>query len=72
MPRRIAYDPVSRRVLVSRDVVFDETRGWDWNSSVEHAASMAEELSIDFELAAAGVPEDQDAPSSSPAATSTV
>ena len=66
------YEPVSRRVLVSRDVVFDETRGWEWNNSSEHAASMAEELSIDFELAAAGVPEDQDAPSSSSAATSTV
>jgi len=23
------YDPVSRRVLVSRNVVFDEARGWD-------------------------------------------
>jgi hypothetical protein len=23
------YDKVSRRVLVSCDVVFDETRGWD-------------------------------------------
>jgi len=37
------YDPVSQHVLVSRDVVFDETRGWDWNSSAEHAASMAED-----------------------------
>jgi len=23
------YDPVSRRVLVSRNIIFDETRGWD-------------------------------------------
>ena len=38
------YDPVSRRVLVSRDVIFDEAGGWDWNSSAEHAASMVEEL----------------------------
>jgi len=66
------YDPVSRRVLVSRDVIFDETRGSDWNSSAEHTASMAEELNIDFELVAAGVPEGRDAPSPSLAATSTV
>jgi len=66
------YDPVSRRVLISRDVIFDEAGGWDWNSSAEHAASMAEELSIDFELAAAGVLEDRDAPSPPPATTPTV
>ena len=65
------YNPVARRVLVSRDVVFDETRDWDWNSSAEHAASMVEELSIDFELAAAGGLEGRDAPSPSPVATPT-
>ena len=65
------YDLVAQRVLVSRDVVFDETRGWDWNSSAEHAASMAEELCIDFELTAAGGPGGRDAPSPSLAATTT-
>ena len=29
------YDPVSRRVLVLRDIVFDETRGWDWSKSAD-------------------------------------
>lgn len=62
------YDPVAQRVLVSRDVVFNEMRGWDWISSAEHTASMAEELSIDFELAAIGGPEGQDTPSPSLAA----
>jgi hypothetical protein len=29
------YDPVAKRVLVSRDVVFDEGRAWDWKSTTE-------------------------------------
>jgi len=44
------YDPVSQHVLVLRDVVFDETCGWDWSKSADHVASMAEELIIDYEL----------------------
>lgn len=27
------YDPTSRKVVVSRDVVFDENKGWKWNTS---------------------------------------
>ena len=26
------YDPVSGRLHVSRDVVFDETKGWNWEA----------------------------------------
>jgi len=55
------YDPVFRRVLVSRDVVFDETRGWDWSKSAEHAASVAEELVFDYELIDASGPGAHDA-----------
>jgi len=55
------YDPVSQRVLVSRDVVFDETRGWDWSKSADHAASVAEELVFDDELIDAGGPGVHDA-----------
>jgi hypothetical protein len=55
------YDQVSWRVLVSRDVVFDETRGWDWSKSADHAASKAEELVFDDELIDAGGPGAQDA-----------
>jgi hypothetical protein len=25
------YDPASKRIIVSRDVIFDETKGWEWN-----------------------------------------
>ena len=27
------YDPINRKIVVSRDVVFDENRVWKWNSS---------------------------------------
>jgi hypothetical protein len=26
------YDPVAKRVHLSRDVIFEENRGWDWNT----------------------------------------
>lgn len=26
------YDPIKEKVYVSRDVVFDKKRGWDWSS----------------------------------------
>ncbi|WVZ91404.1 hypothetical protein U9M48_037581 [Paspalum notatum var. saurae] len=29
------YDPVARRLHVSRDVVFDESKGWDWQAGGE-------------------------------------
>lgn len=54
------YELMSRRVLMSHDVVFDETRGCDWSKSANHAASMAEELVFD-ELIDAGGPGAQDA-----------
>jgi hypothetical protein len=39
------YDPMSQRVRVSRDVVFDEGRGWDW---VSPAAGTSEAVGSEF------------------------
>jgi hypothetical protein len=41
----LVFDPVSQRVRVSRDVVFDEGRGWDWASA---AAGTSEAAGSDF------------------------
>ncbi|KAL1225767.1 Retrovirus-related Pol polyprotein from transposon TNT 1-94 [Cardamine amara subsp. amara] len=27
------YDPTTRKVIVSRDVIFDEKKGWDWSTT---------------------------------------
>jgi N-acyl-L-homoserine lactone synthetase len=27
------YDLVAKRVHLSRDVIFEENRGWDWNTN---------------------------------------
>jgi hypothetical protein len=29
------YDPVNDKVFISRDIVFDETKGWNWESNTE-------------------------------------
>ena len=31
------YDLVSNKVVVSRDVVFEENEGWNWGRSIEEA-----------------------------------
>jgi hypothetical protein len=31
------YDPMSQRIIVSRDVVFEEDKSWDWDKSHEGA-----------------------------------
>lgn len=37
------YDPVSKKIVISRDVIFEEERQWDWDKSYE------EQLLIDLE-----------------------
>ena len=32
-----AYDPISGRVVITRDAVFDESARWDWNTGEEQA-----------------------------------
>lgn len=41
------YDPVTQCAHVSRDVVFDERRAWDWNTSASDAAARTSELVIE-------------------------
>jgi hypothetical protein len=41
------YDPTTRRVHVSRDVVFDEAACWDWDKDVT-AAERSEELVVEY------------------------
>jgi hypothetical protein len=59
------YDPVARRVHVSRDIIFDENRSWDWNTTIVDAAACASEFIVEF-----GVMEEHEPGAS--AATSTL
>lgn len=31
------YDPISQRIIISRDVVFEEDKSWDWDKKYEEA-----------------------------------
>lgn len=33
------FDPVSQKIVVSRDVIFEEDRGWEWDNN-HHKAAM--------------------------------
>jgi hypothetical protein len=33
------FDPISKEIIVSRDVVFEENKGWNWNMSREEITS---------------------------------
>ena len=35
------YDPISQKIIVSRDVVFDENNSWDWSESPAAADTVA-------------------------------
>jgi hypothetical protein len=41
-------DPETQCVRVSRDVVFDESRDWDWTKVGESSASAAEEFTVEY------------------------
>jgi hypothetical protein len=30
------YNPVEKKIIISRDVVFDESKGWDWDNKEKH------------------------------------
>lgn len=40
------YDPVTKRVYVSRDVVFEESKCWPWSQQEEEGSSNVETVSI--------------------------
>lgn len=30
------YDPIAKKIIISRDVIFEEARQWDWDASYEN------------------------------------
>jgi transposase InsO family protein len=45
------YNPVTRRVHISRDVVFDEGESWDWSKDGSGAEDLGEELVVEYTFA---------------------
>ena len=44
------YDPVSKQVIINRDVVFEEDKMWNWNKTVEGASCVVLEWGDENEL----------------------
>lgn len=40
------YDPLEKRVLVSRDVVFAESKSWQWESEANNESIMSESFTV--------------------------
>jgi hypothetical protein len=56
------YDPVSRRVRVSRDVVFDESAQWKWGNDAADGEPVSDIFTIEYTMAREGaVTEDSEA-----------
>jgi hypothetical protein len=49
-----AYDPITGRVLVTRDVIFDEATKWDWDTKVEtsQAVGTKDTFSVQYRVVA--------------------
>jgi transposase InsO family protein len=45
------YNPVTRRVHISRDVVFDEGESWDWSKDGSGAEDLGEEFVVEYTFA---------------------
>jgi hypothetical protein len=44
------YDPVARRVHVSRDAVFKEQESWDWSKMYDDESERTPEFNVDYAL----------------------
>jgi hypothetical protein len=43
------YDPLEKKIIISRDVIFDESKGWDWNNKVKPVTTeIIDDASDDF------------------------
>jgi hypothetical protein len=63
------YDPVAQRVHVTRDIIFDENRSWDWSVTMVDTTARASEFIVEC-----GVMEEHEpaaSPSVSPASAAT-
>lgn len=44
------YDPTTARLVVSRDVLFNENEPWDWTKTDGHEAQQSDIFTVEFEL----------------------
>lgn len=44
------YDPKNKKVVISRDVVFEETQGWNWNGNenTQSSSTLIDDDVIEF------------------------
>ena len=64
------YDPLSGRLHITRDVVFDESKGWNWSSTAEPATD--DTFTVEYPVTAVSVadePATTPSPTPSPAPT---
>lgn len=45
------YDPKAKKVVISNDALFDESKSWDWNSSKSYSAKKGVTLELESESA---------------------
>jgi hypothetical protein len=56
------YDPVAKRVCISRDVVFDETAKWNWEEEPSAGESNMDFFTVDYLSTPVPVEQEEDAP----------